>query len=112
MPEVINLNVIAYQEGEWWCAQCLEYDLAAQARTLPDLHYEFEMIVHSHIAISLELGQEPFEGLKPAPQKFWEMYENSKMHIEREKQPFRLPGPPSSLLPLPKLKIAEQHAPI
>jgi hypothetical protein len=109
MVEVVELNVIAYQEGEWWCAQCLEYDLAAQAKTLPDLHYEFERIVYSHLAISLELGQEPFEGLNPAPQKFWDMYEKAKMHIERENQPFRLPGPLPSVRPKPRLKIAEQH---
>ena len=28
------LHAVVFQEGEWLCAQCLEYDLVAQAKTL------------------------------------------------------------------------------
>jgi hypothetical protein len=27
------VRAVVFQEGEWLCAQCLEYDLAVQAKT-------------------------------------------------------------------------------
>lgn len=105
------ISVIAFQDGDGWTAQCLEYDIAAQAKTLSDLRYELDRVVMSHIAVSDELGQEPFVGLDPAPQKFWTMYEDAKLRVEREDLPFRLPDAGQGLVVTPRLKIAEQHVP-
>ena len=105
------ISVIAFQDGDGWTAQCLEYDIAAQAKTLSDLRYELDRVVMSHIAVSDEFGQEPFVGLDPAPQKFWTMYEDAKLRVEREDLPFRLPDAGQGLVVTPRLKIAEQHVP-
>lgn len=105
----IAISVIAFQEGDQWTAQCLEYDIAAQARTLSDLRYEVDRVIISHIAASEEMGQEPFSGLGPAPREFWEMYEQAKLRLEREDMPFRLSEASTGIVVTPRLKIAEQH---
>lgn len=74
-----SISVLAIQEGEQWSAQCLQYDIAAQANSLPELSVAFERALVGHIIVSKELGLEPFEGLKAAPKAFWEMYEKAQM---------------------------------
>ncbi len=77
MEERINseqghISAVVFQEGNWWSAQCLEYDLAAQARTVSDLRYELQRVIATHVAASRELGEAPFVSLKPAPQSVFE----------------------------------------
>jgi hypothetical protein len=106
----INISAVLFQEGEWWSAQCLEYDIAAQAKTIPELHREFERVLCTHIAASVDMGRKPFEGLEPAPRIFWKMYQNAKLRVEGDSQPFRLPTPVGVPQLVSKLKIAEQRA--
>jgi hypothetical protein len=105
----ITISAIAFQESDGWVAQCLQYDIAVQAKTLPELQYELQRVLVSHIVISEESGQEPFAGLRPAPGKFWEMYERAKTRVERDDMPFRLPKPTASHI-ASILKIAEQSS--
>jgi hypothetical protein len=76
--------MVLFQERDWWCAQCLEHDIAAQAPSLPDLQYEIDRVLFSHLAIAEKLGREPFAGLGPAPKKFWDAFENATMTVEAE----------------------------
>jgi len=102
------ISAILIQEADGsWSAQCLEYDIAAHARYLPDLDYELQKIIFSHIAISQELQQEPFSGIGPAPQIFWDMFEQAKMRVESVERPFRLPRSRTFPKVTPKLKVAE-----
>jgi hypothetical protein len=107
--KAFSISVVLIQEGNWWSAQCLEYDIAAQAKTVTDLRYELERVIISHVAVSVKLGREPFEGLERAPQKYWTLFENSKLRIEDEEAFFQ--SPESSYMPtvMPKLRIADQH---
>jgi hypothetical protein len=77
----VALRVVVFQEGEWVCAQCLEYDIVAQAKTLQDCLYEFERLVAGHIAIAIANGLEPFQGLTRAPARFWQWFERSKIPL-------------------------------
>ena len=77
----IALRVVVFQEDEWVCAQCLEYDIAAQAKTLDDCLYQLGRLVVGHVAVSVEKGLEPFHGLKRAPQRFWDWFEQSKIPL-------------------------------
>lgn len=105
--ERINISVILFQEDEWWTAQCLEYDVAAQARTLPELRCELERVLTSHVLVSMKKGQPPFGGLKPAPQKFWDMFAAAKLRVEGDELPFRLPQVAAFPPIVPHLRIAE-----
>jgi hypothetical protein len=102
-----RISAVLFQEGGWWSAQCLEYDIAAQAKTLPALRYELQRVLISHIIVSEELGCKPFEGLDSAPQKYWDMFEEAKLRVESDDLPFRLPHPATFPPVSPRLRIAE-----
>jgi hypothetical protein len=104
-----SISAILFQEGEWWSAQCLEYDIAAQARTLSDLRYELERVLFSHALVAIENGRRPFEELKPAPQKYWDMFAEAKLRIEGDELPFRLPEAAALPSIVPRLRIAESR---
>jgi len=105
---VLQVSAVLFQDGEWWCAQCLEYDIAAQAPTLSELRYELGRVLAAHVAASEELGQDPFETMSAAPQKFWDMFERAKLLLTAEDLPFRLPSARARPILAPRLKIAEQ----
>ena len=88
-----TVSVLAFQEGEQWSAQCLQYDIAVQANSLPELTKAFERALVGHIVVSLELGLEPFAGLSAAPKKFWDLYQQAEVGVKPKKRPpFKLPA--------------------
>lgn len=108
----LSISAVLFQESDGaWSAQCLEYDLAAQAKSLPDLRYEVERVVLSHVCVSLKLGREPFQHLGAAPQRFWDMYEEAKLRLESDDLPFRIPQRCSFPSVVPKLRVAKQGVP-
>lgn len=60
--------------GEW-VAQCLQYDIGAQATSLSDLLQELQRSIINHRRIALENGLEPFACYSPAPQEYWDKWE-------------------------------------
>ena len=71
-----RLNFLIFKEDGWWIAQCLEYDIAAQARTIPDIQYEIQRILVGRIAMSEKLGIDPFKDIPPAPVEYQKVFEN------------------------------------
>ena len=59
-PRQVAVRVVVFQEDERVCAQCLEYDIAAQGQTLDDCLYQLGRLIVGHLAISTEKGFEPF----------------------------------------------------
>jgi hypothetical protein len=106
----INVTAVLLQEGDWWSAQCLEYDIATQARSLTALHYELQRVLTSHVAVSQELGRQPFQGLPPAPQQFWDMYTTASVRIEADEVPFRVPDPSGLPAIVPHMRVGESLA--
>lgn len=72
-----TIRAVLFREGEWWVAQCLEFDLATQARTLKDLHYELEKLLIGQLVAGEASGREPFKGLPKAPAKYWDLWEEA-----------------------------------
>jgi hypothetical protein len=101
-----KISAVLFQRGDWWVAQCLEYDIATQAKSLPDLRYELERVLVGHAVISARLGTQPFESLPAAPQQYWEMFDRSDLEIKPKRSPFRVPGGLPHRVPTPKLRIA------
>ena len=73
-----TIRAVVFQRGEWWIAQCLEFGLATQARNLADLPQELERLLKVQVEASLERGIKPFEGVPPAPKRYWEMFDRSQ----------------------------------
>jgi len=51
------IRAVVFQEDEWLCAQCLEYDLMVQAKNLKQLVRALQKIIVGHIAIRLRYNQ-------------------------------------------------------
>ena len=104
---LFKLDVILFESPEGiWSAQCLQYDIAAQARTFQDILYEFERVVVSHIALNHEEGKEAFAGIKPAPDEFWALYDESPTSITRRPSPFRVDNY-SPAMPIVEMRYAD-----
>jgi hypothetical protein len=78
MPIDYQIHAVAFRSGSCWVAQCLEYDIATQAKSLCELLYEVERILAAHFIVAKQEGVAPFAGIPKAPKRYWEMYRNGK----------------------------------
>ena len=91
MSEV--LQVLLIREDDGWSAQCLQYDIGAEAKTLRDVLYEFERAVIGHLAICSEKQLTPFAVLGPAPEAYWREWQTACRLEAQELPAFRaIPG--------------------
>jgi hypothetical protein len=100
-----KLRVLIFQEGEWLCAHCLEYNFATQARTLDDLRYAIERMIAGHIAISLANGLKPFKNRRRAPEKYWTLFRRSKIALPPKSFGLRIKKSGVSI-PTPEIRVA------
>ena len=99
----LTLKVLFIEEADGgWSAQCLDYDIAAQARRLSDLRYEFERVVMAQLTLSEAAGEQAFQGIGPAPQEYWEMYEAAVAELRVERAEKSSPFSGMQLFPLPE----------
>jgi hypothetical protein len=75
------VRAVVFQEGEWLCAQCLEYDLVAQAKSLPRLSRALQQLIVSHVVVRLRHERQPFRDLPRAPEKYWTMFRQSRLAL-------------------------------
>jgi hypothetical protein len=75
------IRAVVFQEGEWLCAQCLEYDLVAQAKSLPRLSRALQQLIVSHVVVRLRHERQPFRDLPRAPEKYWTMFRQSRLAL-------------------------------
>ncbi len=106
----IKISAILYQEDSWWIAQGLEFDITAQAPSLPELHDRFAMKVLAEVVISLDLNEQPLEGVPPAPDLFWQMFKDSKMAVSADPSPARIEDSPVVPHIIPYMKIGQRAA--
>lgn len=109
MIPTTRIRAVLLAEGEWWSAQCLEYDIAAQARSQAALLIELHRVLVAHILISRELGRAPFQNLPRAPQRYWDMFEAAEELTDGQQIP-SFSG--SAELPhvVPNVRVAQQLA--
>lgn len=100
-----RLRVVVFQEGDWLCARCLEYDLGTQARNLEDLLADLQRMILGHIAICAENGLTPFSKLRRAPKKYWDMFRRSKICLPPKTFGFRVNRRGVKLGP-PEIRVA------
>jgi hypothetical protein len=75
------IRAVVFQEGEWLCAQCLQYDFVVQAKTLQQLSRALQLFIVGHIAVRLRHKQRPFNGLPRAHEKYWAMFRRSRLKL-------------------------------
>ena len=98
----LHIKAVVFKEGDWWVAQCLEHDIAAQAKTPKDLAYEIQRAIIGHIIVSKEEGLTPFEDLPRAPEKYWQLFTNS---LQLSPSNFKFQLSPDVQVPTPELYL-------
>jgi hypothetical protein len=81
IPRKYAIRAVVFQEGEWLCAQCLEYDLVAQAKSLERLSRALQRLLVAHVAVRQHHKQQPFRDLPRAPEKYWAMFRRSRLKL-------------------------------
>ncbi len=77
MVESLSIRAVVFQERGRWIAQCLEYDLCTSAGDRKELTRKLASQLRLQIMLDLAKGNEPFQSLPRAPQKFWDLYSSS-----------------------------------
>lgn len=90
---MLQLRILVLKDGPWYVAQCLEYDLGAEAKSLDDALYEMEKTVVAQIFFDLKHGRQPFSTLSPAPPTYLEMFcRADKKSVDQPRLPrFQMP---------------------
>ena len=82
-----TIRVIVFREGDQYVAQCLEYDIATQARDLESLIDRLELTLDAEFAHCDEAGHEPHAAIAPAPNYYHDLWESRYASLERIKVP-------------------------
>lgn len=82
MDSPYKISAVLFQEGDWWVAQCLEYDIATQAKKIAELYYELERILVGHMVVAREEGVAPFSGIPRAPKRYWDLFRDARVKLE------------------------------
>lgn len=84
----LQLSIVFVQEtgaqGTMWVAQGLEYDIAAQGKTLKEAQDAFERAFVGQVIVNLHHGKEPMENVPAAPADFWHKFHEGLRLAERK----------------------------
>jgi hypothetical protein len=69
----IKIRVIVFKDDDAWVAQCLEYDIGAQAEDIDTLNERLSAALKMEFKESIEQHGTPFAGIDPAPLRFQTM---------------------------------------
>jgi hypothetical protein len=67
----ITVRVLFIREGDSYVAQCLEYDIAAQGKTMPEVKRGFELTFAGQMELDTRAGRPLFQGIPKAPDIYW-----------------------------------------
>ena len=81
MPVKTVISAVAFQEGDAWVVQGVEYDICAHAWDPAELPAAFARALMDNIVITESLGRSPLEGIKAAPEKFRTMFERARAQV-------------------------------
>src|SRR5574343_1253049 len=80
--KAMTIRVVVFREEELWVAHCVEYDIATQARSMPELRSRLEATLSAELAHSVKQGAEAFAGIPAAPayiEEMWQRCEQEKL---------------------------------
>jgi hypothetical protein len=70
----IQIRAVMFQDSSFWCAQCLEHDVAVQAETVDELVVALADTLSAYVELAATEGREPFADMPPAPIEFEDMF--------------------------------------
>lgn len=72
-----EIHVLVFRDGDLLIAQCLEYDIAVQAKELIKLQDLLVSEIIEQIKLDIQYGEEPLSTTPKTPQSFWDMLDKS-----------------------------------
>lgn len=78
MEDQMKLRVLIRQEHGIFVAQCLEYDIGAQASSLEELKSRFEMTLQAELQETMQRHNVPFHGIPEAPSEFFRLWNDTE----------------------------------
>ena len=72
-----TISAVVFQEGEWWIILGLEFYFVALARRREDAPYELQRWLLALAYASRQHSIELFHGYRPAPRKYWRLFEEA-----------------------------------
>lgn len=81
----IAISVLFRYEDCYWVAQGLEYDIAAQGRTISEAKKAFGKTIIGQIVIDLKDRLKPLSGIEKAPISYWELFKSAERLKEQTK---------------------------
>ncbi len=90
-----DIRAVIFQEGDLWVAQCLDYDIGAQAHDLETVRHRLGVAVEIERRTSMEVYGTEFDGIDRAPARFFEMWEKRSLSsgpemMKKGRKPFAL----------------------
>jgi hypothetical protein len=70
-----QVRVLIIREGDYWVAQCLEYDIGAQARDFDELRDRVAATVQAELEETVRRHGRAFYGIDPSPQYFHDLWD-------------------------------------
>jgi len=86
--ETETIRVIVFRDNEMWVAQCLEYDIGAQAKDIDTLNARLEVVLRGEFNASMERHGKPFAGVDRAPEHFHVMWEHRTRSLDLKPAPW------------------------
>lgn len=83
------ISILLCHEEVGWSAQCLEYDICAQGKTLPEVKAAFEKTFVGQIAVDVAKGIQPLSAIPQAPRMYWDIFQTADRLMDRK--PFYIP---------------------
>jgi hypothetical protein len=78
------VSILLRYEGDGWAAQCLEYDISAQGKTLALAKEAFEKTFIGQILVDVRHGNMPLVGVPQAPREYWEQFQRAERLMDRK----------------------------
>lgn len=77
-----RLKILLFTEGSTWIAQCLQFDITAQADSHPKALERLEVLFWAQHYLDVQAGRAPFSAALKAPKRYWEMFkQGTKMTV-------------------------------
>jgi hypothetical protein len=79
IPLPPRMSLLVLREGEFLVIQCLEYDVAAQGRSIDEVVIDVERAFLGQLVAYMEIGEDPYSKLGKAPEFYWEKWKKAEI---------------------------------
>lgn len=78
-----HIRAIVFKEGEFYVAQCLEYDISAQSATIEGVIDRLELTLEAEFEACESAGKDTKNCIGPAQNYYHELWEKRSLNVQR-----------------------------